>query len=166
MEFKIYSKGQWRQEEPKMMSQKNKICLTQDELQIAQPAQHAQPTESSSSSSVRCVGGRIVRPRQREKESPSTACNTSKVLIDTLGGAQLGSAAQPPCFGNPPGIPQVPSMPLPLLPSTTLASPQSTAQTYLREWRPLGAKPKSPSGTSFPGHDQKLAAQGQERWRN
>ena len=48
----------------------------------------------------------------------------------------------------------MPSMPLPPLPSTTLASTQPLAETYPQEWRPLGAKPKSPSGTSPPRYDQ------------
>ena len=126
-------------------------------MQIAQPAQPAQLTESSSSSAFRCVGGHIVRPRHQEEECPSTACNTSRVSMDTPGGVQLGSSAHsgaPPCFGPPPGIAQMPSMPLSSIPSTTPASTQSIAETYPREWRPSGVKPKSPSGTSPPGHNQ------------
>ena len=68
--------------------------------------------------------------------------------------SSLAQNSAPPCFGPPPGLAQVPSMPLSSLPSTALASTPPTAQTYPREWRPLGAKPKSLSATSPPGYDQ------------
>ena len=45
------------------------FMLHQDKLQIARPAQLAEPMESSSTSSVRCIGGKIVRPSQREEAS-------------------------------------------------------------------------------------------------
>ena len=46
---------------------------------MATPTSPKGPTDSSSTSSVRCVEGRIVRPGQREEESPSTACNSGTV---------------------------------------------------------------------------------------
>ena len=102
--------------------------MTNDELQIAVPAQPAQPTPSSSSTGVRCVGGHTIRPRQQEEEPPSTARSNSSVLTEALGGVRLGSlpqAAAPPCFGQPPELAPVLSTPLSSLPSTGLPSQQS-----------------------------------------
>ena len=110
------------------------FTMNQDELQTARTAQPAEPTESSSTSSVRCVGGRIARPSQREEESPSTACNSSTVSITTPGGVQLGSVAQPPCFGPPPGIAQAPSIPLPPPPSKLVIG------EYIADCRDLSAR--------------------------
>ena len=72
----------------------------QDELQTARTSQPADIQKSSITSSVRCIDGRIVRPRQREEEPPSTAsaCDSSIVSINTPGGVRLGAAAEPSCF--------------------------------------------------------------------
>ena len=143
-ESMISSMAQWGKEGPKKKNHWSKnYMINQNELQIAKPAQTAEPTASSSTSSVRCVGGRIVRPSQREEESPSpsTACNSSMVLITTPGGVQLGSIAQPPCFGCPPGVAQAPSIPLPPLPPSALVDAALTAETYPREWRLPSPRP-------------------------
>ena len=69
----------------------------QDELQIARTPQPADDQEPSNASSIRCIDGRIVRPRQQEEESPSTACDSSTVSISTQGGVRSG-AAKPTLF--------------------------------------------------------------------
>ena len=119
----------------------------QDELQIARPAQPSEQTKSSSSSSVRCVGGRIVRPRQWEEESPSTARNSIAVSMITPGATQLGAVAKPPCFGCPPGLEQVPSIPLPPVPSI------NSIGEYIADCRDGAANPGgcAPIGSGGPG---------------
>ena len=88
---------------------------------------------------------RFVRPRQHDEETPSTACNSSTVSPSTPGGVRLG-AAEPPCFGQPPGLVHVPSIPLPLPPPRTFTNTSSNAEVYPRQWTPLGAKSKTPPG--------------------
>ena len=81
----------------------------QNELDIA-----AAPSPSSASASnptgPRCINGELVKPTPPRDDSPSTACNASSVHAS--GGVRLGKA-NPPCFGAPPSISQVPSRELP-----------------------------------------------------
>ena len=72
------------------------------------PCTPAETQEPANVNSVRCIDGRIVRPRQHEEKSPSTTCNSRTISSSTPGGVRLG-AAEPPCFGPPPGIVQDPS---------------------------------------------------------
>ena len=113
-------------------------------LQAARISQPAEPTESSTSTSGRCIGGRLVRPSQREEESPSTACNSSTVSISIQGGVQLGSVAQPPSFGKPPGIVQEPSAPLPPPPPRALVSTSQIAETYPQGMETLRREAQDP----------------------
>ena len=56
--------------------------------------------------------------RRRRRRNPSTACNRSPVQPDTPGGVQLGQGPRhdpPPCFAQHPGLPAIPSLPLPLI---------------------------------------------------
>ena len=131
----------------------------QDKLQIARTPQPADNQEPSNVNSVRCIDGRIVRPRQHEEESPSTACNSSTVSMSTRGRVRLG-AAEPPCFGQPPGLVQVPSIPVPPPPPRTLTKTSSYAEVYPRQWTPLRAKPKTPPGGPPSGSNNQSTGSG------
>ena len=65
-----------------------------------------------------------------------------------------------PCFGAPPGIAQAPSIPLPPPPSRALVSTSQIAETYTREREALGTKPKTPSGVSPSGYDNRRTGSG------
>ena len=146
-------------------SEDDEIDLTQmaDELQTA--AAQATPTTSSSSSreGPRCVARQLMRPHRHEDDASSTACNNSNVWISTPGGVGLGSKVTPaahPCFGQPPGLAQVPSAPLPAMPSTGPSVQTGTAQTCPREWQPLASKPKSSPVAPPPGYNSDRAKSG------
>ena len=110
------------------------------------------------------MNGRIVRPRPPQDDSPSTACDSSTVSTSTPGGVRLGSA-HPPCFGQPPpGISQVPSVPLPPPPppppSGSMMSTAAAPQAYPLKWTALGAKPKTPPGDLTAGSNTRSTGSG------
>ena len=78
----------------------------------------------------------------------------STVQPSTPGG-QLGSGARqspPPCFGQPPGLQELPSRPLPPMSSTGSSVQTTTAQSCPRIWQPFGSRPKCPPASSPPGY--------------
>ena len=100
----------------------------------------------------------FVRDNVIDEESPSTACNSSTVSTSTLGGVRLG-AAEPPCFGQLPGLAQVPSIPLPPPPPRT-SNTSSNAEVYPPQWTPLGAKSKTPPGGPPSGSNNQSTGSG------
>ena len=84
----------------------------QDELDAAAAPSHSN-TSVLDLTGPRCVNGELARPSPPRDDSPSTACQASTVCAP--GGVRLGKA-NPPCFGAPPRISQVPSRQLPPLP--------------------------------------------------
>ena len=99
----------------------------------------APPTPSTSSmDGPRCTQGHLVRPSRHQEEEPPTACCSSRVDPNKLGGVQIRSGQgqnTPPCFGQPSGLPAVPSRasrPLPPMSSTGPAAQATGAREYPR----------------------------------
>ena len=80
---------------------------------------------------------------------------------------QLGSiVAQPPCFGAPPRIAQVPSIPLPPLPPPSLVSTNTHCRHLSARMATPRAKPKTPSGALRSGYDNRRTCRVRRRRRN
>ena len=137
-----------------------------DELQIAIPAQPAEVTPMfklkwssmcwrSSHSSTSTRRGDPVYTLSR-----ATIAESRLIPQEEFNLVHLLNKAHHLALDPPQERPKFPSMPLSSLLSTSIANTLQTAQTYPREWRPLGAKPKSPSGTLPPGYDQNGAGSG------
>ena len=137
--------------------------LDNDEIDLTQNAEELQSAAPSRSDPVFELNG-----------WPKVQCRTSDVSVSTRtrkslnsmqsehrppntpGEAQLGSGArQSPhtCFGQPPGLPEVPSRPLPPMSSTGPSVQTTTAcrQSCPRIWQALGSRPKCPPSSSPPG---------------
>ena len=109
---------------------------------------------------MRSVDGRIVRPRVLQKDSPSTACDSSTVSASTPEEFDSEEHNDFVNFGQPPGLIQVPSVPLPPPPPRILSTTTTTTESYPLEWRPLGSKPKSLLQGSFSGSNDGCTGSG------
>ena len=118
----------------------------QHELDRAAAPSHSN-ANASNLAGPRCINGELARPTPPRDYSPSTACQASTVCASK--GVRLGKA-NPPCFGAPPGINQVPSRrlqpPPPPPPSGNSSSLAANPVSYPMPWTPLNTRPKCSGG--------------------